>query len=178
MLGTVTATLVARWLEKESIYTMKISQFAGRTSHGRNVDILRSHHIQNLINREAPVFHPETGFDEILNVFMNSTYSTFPVVDNGNRVVGIIALRDLRPVLFNQDIAPLLVAADVMSENVFVLQPGETLEQALQKMDLDDAELLPVVDSRENMQFLGVVTRENILKRYRKENLLLTESRD
>lgn len=178
MLGTVTATFVARWLEKESIYTMKISQFAGRTSHGRNVDILRSHHIQNLINREAPVFHPETSFDQILNVFMNSTYSTFPVVDNGNRVVGIIALRDLRPVLFNQDIAPLLVAADVMSENVFVLQPGETLEQALQKMDLDDSELLPVVDAKESMQFLGVVTRESILKRYRKENLLMTESRD
>ncbi|HHJ53734.1 MAG TPA: chloride channel protein [Caldithrix abyssi] len=178
MLGTVTSTLIARWLEKESIYTMKISQFSHRTRDGRNVDILRTHHIENLILKDAPVVHPDTGFDELLNIFMNSNLTTFPVVDHKNKLVGIISLRDLRQVMFNRDLAPLLVAADVMSENVFVLQPHETLEEALHKMELDDAELLPVVNTPQDMRYLGVVTRDGIIKRYSKENLLLTSSRE
>jgi len=178
MLGTVTSTLIARWLEKESIYTMKISQFSHRTQDGRNVDILRTHHIENLIVKDAPVVHPDTSFDALLNVFMTSNYTTFPVVNGSGKLVGIIALRDLRPVLFNRDLAPLLVAADVMSENVFVLHPHETLEEALHKMELDDSELLPVVDPNHNMKYLGVVTRDGIIKRYSKENLLLTHTRE
>ncbi len=178
MLGTVTATLIAKWLETESIYTMKISQFSNRTDNGRNVDILQSHRINNLIQTDVPVIRAHTGFEEILNILMNSSLVTFPVLDDKDKLIGIISLRDLRPVLFNRDLAPLLVAADVMSENVFVLNPNDTMGDALHKMELDDSELLPVVDSPETMHFLGIVTRESILKRYTKENLLLADQRE
>jgi len=178
MLGTVTSTLIARWLEKESIYTMKISQFSHRTAGGRNMDILRAHHIHNLIIKDAPALYEYSSFDEVLNTLMSSNFSSFPVLNKNHRVIGIITLRDLRPVLFDRDMAPLLVAADIMSENVFVLKPDDSLAEALNKMEIDDYELLPVVDSPENMQYQGVVTRDSIIKRYRKENLLLTDSRD
>jgi CIC family chloride channel protein len=178
MLGTVTSTLVARWLKKDSIYTMKISLFSNRISGGRNLDILQTHHIKNLVINDAPAVKENTGFDHILDALMSSSYNSFPVIDHSNKVIGIIAMRDLRPVLFERDLAPLLLATDVMSENVFVLQETDTLGEALDKMELNDSELLPVVESKDSMQFKGIVTRESIVKQYRKESLLMTRQGD
>ncbi|MBN2424396.1 MAG: chloride channel protein [Calditrichaceae bacterium] len=178
MLGTVTSTLTARWMKKESIYTMKISLFSNRLEGGRNMDILQNHRINSLIRTDIPIIQESTGFDEILNDLMESSYSTFPVVNKKNHVTGIIALRDLRPVLFDRDVAPLLLATDIMSENIFVLHPQDTLADALRKMEMDDRDLLPVVDSREKMNYLGVVSKEQILDKYTKENFLLSDTGD
>ena len=65
-----------------------------------------------------------------------------------------------------------------MSENVFVLEQDSTLEEALQKMEIDDSELLPVVESTQTMRYLGMVAREDIWRRYSKESLLLTDNRE
>ncbi len=178
MLGTVTSTLTARWLLKESIYTMKISLFSNRTEGGRNLDVLQSHTINSLVHKDIPLIYESTTFDEILNQLMESSYSSFPVLGKNDRISGIIALRDMRPVLFDRDLAPLLLATDVMSENIFVLHPDDTLANGLRKMEMDDRELLPVVESKENMKFLGVVSKEQILDKYTKESFLLTETGD
>ena len=178
MLGTVTSTLVSRWLKKDSIYTMKISLFSNRTMNGRNQDILKIHRIQSIFNKEAPAILDKTNFDTILSTLMSSRYNSFPVVDSRNKVIGVIAMRDLRPVLFDRELAPLLLATDVMSENIFVAHPEENLGSALDKMEISDAEILPVVDSTENMDYQGVISRDDIIKQYRKESLLLTEQKD
>ena len=176
MLSTVTSTLIARWIEKNSIYTMKLSLFSRNVAGGRDIDILKTHKISKIIQTNVSVVYEYTGFDEILNLLMNSHDTSFPVLSKDNKLIGIIAMRDLRPLLFDRDLAPLLLATDIMSENVFVLTPEDTLAKALSKMELVDAELLPVVNSTEEMIYQGVVSREQIIKRYRKENLLLTES--
>jgi CBS domain-containing protein len=87
-------------------------------------------------------------------------------------------MRDIRPVLFDRELAPLLLATDVMSENIFVAHPQETLGSALDKMEISDSEMLPVVDTALDMNYVGVVSREDILKQYRKESLLLTDQKD
>jgi CIC family chloride channel protein len=109
---------------------------------------------------------------------MKSHYTTFPVLDKNNRVRGTISLRELRPVLFDRSVAPLLLATDIMSENVFVLTKDNTLEEALQKMEIDDSELLPVVESQETMKYLGMVAREDIWRLYSKESLFSTENKE
>jgi CIC family chloride channel protein len=178
MLGTVAAVIVAKTLEEESIYTMKISSFSSKTVGGKNVDILRSHKIANLILTDVPIVYEYTPFEEILNIFMKSHYTTFPVLDKENRVRGTISLRELRPVLFDRSIAPLLLATDIMSENIFVLEKDNTLEEALQKMEIDDSDLLPVVESTETMRYIGMVAREDIWRRYSKESLFMAENKE
>ncbi len=174
MLGTVASTLVARWLKKDSIYTMKISLISHRVSGGRNLDLLQTRRIRSLVRQDAPVIRDTTGFSEILNLLMQSNYTSFPVTGKDNRVIGIITMRDLRPVLFDRELAPLLLATDVMSENIFVLKADDTLGNALNKLEIGDYELLPVVDDLNNMRYQGVVTKDDIIRKYTKESLLLT----
>jgi len=175
MLGTISSTLIARWIEKESIYTMKLSLFTSRIEHGVNIDILQKMKIKSLINADAPFIRANTSFNEVLNIFINSKNTTFPVIDHNDKLIGIITMRDIRPLLQDRDLAPLLLAMDIMSENVFVLQPEDSFDQALRKMEIDDNELLPVVSDTKSMRYLGVVTKDHILKQYTKKDLIMTQ---
>ncbi|RMH63962.1 MAG: chloride channel protein [Calditrichaeota bacterium] len=175
MVGTVAATITARGLLKESIYTMRLSHISKRVLAGRNRDVLENKVIEPYINTNAEVFYEHTPVEEIIKTMMESSRSTFPVLNRFKQVVGIITMRDLRPIIFDRDVAPLLVATDIMSENIFVLEPGNTLGEALRKMEIDDYELLPVVESEKTMQFMGTISRDEILRRYTKENLLEME---
>ena len=176
MLGAVASTLVANWIEHRSIYTMKLSFLSERIEHGWNMELLQKINITALIRKDADIIRDKTGFNQILDIFMKSRYTTFPVLNDQNKVVGVITLRDLRPILREQQLASFLLAVDIMNENFFVLEPENTLAEALKKMEMDDFELLPVVESQNNMQFLGVVTKDDILKRYLKKDLILTET--
>ncbi len=175
MLGTVSSTLIARWIEKESIYTMKLSLFTSRIEHGVNIDILQNMKIKSMINTDAPYIKANASFTEVLNIFINSKSTTFPVVDHNEKLIGIITMRDIRPLLQERDLAPLLLAMDIMSENVFVLQPDDSFDQALRKMEIDDNDSLPVVRDTKSMRYLGVVTKDQILKQYTKKDLILTQ---
>jgi len=175
MLGTVTATITARWILKDSIYTMRISQISKRVFGGRNKDVLERLTIGPFINKNPTVIYEHTPIEDIIKIMMQSSRSTFPVLNRARQVVGIITMRDLRPIIFEREVAPLLLATDIMSENVFVLEPQNSLGEALRKMEIDDYELLPVVESEKNMKFLGTISRDEINRRYTKENLLDNE---
>jgi len=175
MLGTVTSTFMARWIEPESIYTMKVSLFSNRVSGGRNIQILENTKITGLITRDAPVVYEDTGFNEMLSMLLAYEYNTFPVLNKKERITGLITLRDIRPILHDKDLAPLLVAADVMSETVFYLEQNDTMSDALRKMEIDDYELLPVVKQEKDLEYTGILTRDALMRHYTKRDLLQTE---
>jgi len=87
-------------------------------------------------------------------------------------------MRDIQPILFDRDLYPLLIARDVMSENVFVLTPEMTLEEAFLKVELGDYEMLPVVEDQASMKYFGMITQDDLLKIYRKEMLLMMDQDD
>lgn len=176
MLGAVSSTVIARWLEKESIYTMKISLFSSHLLHGRNLELMKNIKVASLIQKDADVIGAYTGLSQILDIFMKSNYTSFPVLDKNKKVIGIITLRDLRLILNDRQLEPFLIAMDIMSENVFILKPEDTINQAIQKMEIGDYELLPVVDSDNTLIYQGVVSKNQILKLYTKKDLFFMET--
>lgn len=176
MLGAVSSTVIARLLEKESIYTMKISLFSSHLLNGRNLELLQSIKVASIVQNDVDVIRATTGLSQILDIFMKSNYTSFPVLDKNQKVIGIITLRDLRLVLKDGQLEPFLIAMDIMSENVFVLKPDDTIDQAMQKMEIGDYELLPVVDSDDTLIYQGVLSQNQILKLYAKKDLFIMET--
>jgi len=121
------------------------------------------------------VVFEDTGFNELLSKLLAYEYNTFPVLNKNNQITGLITLRDIRPILHDKDLAPLLVASDVMSETVFYLEPHETMSDALRKLEIDDYELLPVVKSGNTLEYMGVLTRDTLMRHYTKKDLIQTE---
>jgi CBS-domain-containing membrane protein len=89
------------------------------------------------------------------------------VLNNKDELVGILSMRDLKNCLSDMDyLCELIVAAHIMSKNVYCLVPDDTLETAFEVFEGKHISTLPVVDSRNRKKVLGILKKSNaILKK-------------
>lgn len=85
-----------------------------------------------------------------------SGHSRFPVVDEWNRVIGVITSKDLLSASLEQTVDKL------MTRNPLTVQLQTSLASAAHLMVWEGIELLPVVDS--NRKLIGVISRKDVLK--------------
>jgi chloride channel protein, CIC family len=95
-----------------------------------------------------------TGLEELIVKAQESIYPHFVVLNNKDELVGILSMRDLKNCLSDMDcLCELIVAADIMSKNVYCLVPDDTLETAFEVFEGKHISPLPVVDSRSRKRF-------------------------
>lgn len=102
--------------------------------------------------------HPEDSVREAVSLMENYHISGVPIVDNDNKLVGIITNRDLRFVTnYDQPIK------DVMTKESLITAPvGTTLEGATEILKKHKVEKLPLVDSKGILK--GLITIKDIRK--------------
>lgn len=102
--------------------------------------------------------HPEDMITEALALMARYKISGVPIVDNTNRLVGILTNRDLRfETNFNQPIGNIMTR-----ENLVTASVGITLEDAAKILGKHRIEKLPLVDSNYKLQ--GLITIKDIEK--------------
>ncbi|MFP4071247.1 MAG: chloride channel protein [Desulfovibrionales bacterium] len=106
-----------------------------------------------------------TSFGAMTDIIANSNEFYFPVRDHGDDITGIVAVQDLRKVLYEDGLRDLLVAKDVAKRAV-LLVPDDDLYTALLKFVDTDYGQIPVVDPGDPRQILGLLSREDVFKAY------------
>jgi CIC family chloride channel protein len=106
-----------------------------------------------------------THFGALTDIIVNSNELCFPVRGAQDRITGILAVEDLRKVLYEDTLCELLVAGDVARKAV-LLRPDEDLYAALLKFVESDLAQLPVVDGEDPTKVLGMLAREDVFTAY------------
>lgn len=114
-------------------------------------------------HREIWTVQPDTSLREIMKLITTTTQQYFPVVSDG-KLTSIFSLNDLREVLYEEEIAGLVVAADLATGELVRVTPTDTLERALELLTLRGIDELPVVDPEQKL--LGMLTRRDIIAAY------------
>jgi CBS domain-containing protein len=71
----------------------------------------------------------------------------------------------VRQALIDHDIVDLLIAHDLIME-VPVIRESDPLSIAIQKLKQYDIENIPVVSSKSNDEFIGIITHRDIMESY------------
>ncbi|WP_159583195.1 CBS-HotDog domain-containing transcription factor SpxR [Streptococcus halichoeri] len=87
----------------------------------------------------------------------------FPVVNQANRVVGVVSMRDV------VDHPSTTAIKHVMSHNPIIARPNMSLANITQKMIFEDLNMLPVVDDAEHL--IGVITRRQAMENLQQSQL-------
>jgi CIC family chloride channel protein len=85
------------------------------------------------------------------------------VVLDQDRVAGVIAVAELRDLLGTDELPEAVIAEDVMATHFPTLAPGDSLYEALTRLERSKSDALPVVD--DDGAFLGVLTRAAVHER-------------
>ncbi len=176
MLGTIVATITARLIMRENIYTMKIALSGEYIFKGRNMTLLQSIPIRPHIQKRFEKISEDMPFPKILNLIRESDRSTFPVLTKDNKLIGMISLRNIRSYMFDEHVYPLLIAKDVVQEEFMTVHPDQSLADVLKLFDLTDAELLPVTERRNPRRLIGIIYKDELMRWYRKAPLFQQET--
>lgn len=172
MVSCILSTAVARYLSKDSIYTLKLNRRGVNLQFGREVSIMGSIKVEEVMNKKVVSILETASFKKILKVISSSTNSYFPVVNSKKSMVGFLSFPNMREVMFEEDLKGVVVAKDMASTEVVSLSPKNNLNEALEKFATTDEAQLPVVDDKKPDRVIGMLSRGDIISAYNKKVLM------
>ncbi len=110
-------------------------------------DVLRRTNISEVMDKEPPLIYASMHLGEILDIFSNSHYHNYPVVDKDKKVVGVISTESIRQSLPNIEAGNLICAYDIMEPvTKMKIDPDFSLSEADELFDKYNLDYLPVAD--------------------------------
>jgi len=165
-LTTGITSIVANLIENESIYTLKLTRRGLRIRQAPDIAVLERLRVQEALISEVDTVTANTPMREIVEIFSNSRYHEIPVVGENGAFIGMIHLRDIRAVLFDRSVYPLLIASDLRANEDVTLVPSDSLADALTKFSIEDVSELPVVAENDPEKLVGVLSRAQLMRCY------------
>ncbi|MFD5411988.1 CBS domain-containing protein [Streptomyces nojiriensis] len=125
--------------------------------------------VGDLMTDEVVAVVSATSFKDVAKLLAQHDISGLPVVDDEDRVVGVVSESDLlirqgTPVAPHSEASPLaeVTAGEVMSTPAVTVHAEETAADAARLMTRRNVERLPVVDEEDRL--VGIVTRRDLLR--------------
>ncbi|HAS55531.1 MAG TPA: hypothetical protein DCS42_16045 [Nitrospiraceae bacterium] len=171
MFASIIGTLVAKRLKADSIDTEELTQKGIRIHAGREVAIMSSVKVKDVLHGDIPTVHEHTTLYELIELMIEKERYHIPVINEKDEMVGIVSIQDVRPVMFDEDIKRIVRAVDIATEKVITLGPYDNLNTAMEKFSLKDIDEIPVVDVLYPRKVIGMVSRRDVISAYNKEVL-------
>ena len=174
MAAGMVASTFAQWLHPESIYTLKLSRRGIRFAQGRDMDIMQTVQVEEVMNKAPITVHNEQSVADLFAAFQETHLGGFPVLNNNNELYGIVTMQDMERTI--QDMERTLHRKDVNLRDLKIWDvatpspvtvfPDEPIWSAIRKMAPRDLARLPVVARSNPKQFVGLISRSDIVRAY------------
>ena len=172
MAACIIASLVHKTILSGSIYTLSLARKGIDIAAGREVGILSSLWVRDVMDTHAARIYANTPYDVILKQCLSASCNYLYVVNKAGCLEGVISFSDLREFVFEENFRHLVVAKDIYNPHVVFVDMEDTLSAALNKFSFIDMEQLPVVNQVNGDKILkGVITQSHVLNAYRNEML-------
>jgi len=167
MATVVTSLVIAERLMKDSIYTLKLSRRGIRFQRGRDVDIMESVSVDEVMVKEPITVSTDIPITVLAEKFIETGRHGFPVFDKSGQLFGVVSLEDYRNAVSDgKEDAGNLTVGEITTRDVITVYPDETVGTALRRMAPRDISRLPVVSRDNPRELLGMVRRNDIVRAY------------
>ena len=124
-------------------------------------DILRKTNVSTLIDRNPPYIHETVPLNSILDIFSQSSYHTYPVVDKAMKLKGVITIESIRKSFAHSEVGNLVIAHDIMEPAITrKISPDTSLMEAEEVIDRYGVDYLPIVDAKSVL--VGFIEKKTI----------------
>jgi CIC family chloride channel protein len=158
MLACVSAFYTARSVSPESVYSR---QLRGNNTHAETPLFLL--HVRDLMKKDPLCVMETSGFAQIATTLASHTFKHLYVIDAHRRFLGAIALQDLKPFLHETDLPQVVIALDLMHDDVPVLTSDASLKESLEVFGKHDGERLPIIDNPHDRRLVGSLAKTDVL---------------
>ena len=168
MLACIIATIASGQLLRDSIYTLKLARRGVDLKQGKEVNVLKSMFVKDVMNVNVETIPEALPLEKMAEQISKSKFNSFPVLDEQNRLIGILSFNDYCEAIYDEDLKDLVVAKDLATTELVTVSLNDNLYTALEKISSKDYAVLPVVAAEDSARLEGVVSRRDIIGAYNK----------
>lgn len=172
MIVSVCSYLTVRIFDSNNIYAIRLAQRGELITHHKDQAVLTILKVADVIERDFMTISPDMDLGALTSVVAKTRRNIFPVVDAGNRLVGILYLDDVRHIMFRQELYHRYSVAVLMRNVPERLSVEEPMESVMRKFEETGAWNLPVEDV--TGEYIGFISKSAIFTAYRKTLLEFT----
>jgi len=175
ILVAVLATLVSRTFLRHSFYTAELAERGALLRPGTDKRILSDLHASEMLDPDPVKIEAGKTLEDLARLLPVTKRNHFAVVDENDRLLGMLDLTQLRGVIFDEFVRKVTPVDTVMDTNVPRIGASDSLLDAMKVFETRGAWVLPVVDDQG--RFLGTLSKSTLFDRYRNELILQTSDR-
>lgn len=167
MTAVVVAAVLARFLSRESVYSLKLRRRGILLRESRATPILADVPVSHAMYTAVAAVPAEEPAVTLLSLFgRNGNDPALPVVDGYGYLVGIVTSTDAeRAVESGLELANVSIG-DVATKDPIVVFPDQSLDDAVARMSAQSFRQLPVVSRADPRVLLGLLRRSDVLRAY------------
>ncbi len=165
MIVSVFSYLTIMLFEPHSIYSVRLAKKGELITHHKDKAVLTLMNIHSVVETDFERVSPDMDLNELVKVISQTKRNLFPVVDTNGDLLGIVALDDIRNIMFRQELYHRFKVERLMISPPARIGINDSMEEVMKKFDDTKAWNLPVVD--ENDKYQGFVSKSKIFNSYR-----------
>jgi CIC family chloride channel protein len=174
MIAVVIASMITRQFHGGSFFAWQLERRGHDLRDGFEVALLRNLKVRSVLSSGGELVTLGVGLPDIRSMLQKSEAGELFVINEDGVLFGTITLADMSEFAFDFELDQLITASDVARRHPPVLTACDDLETAMTIMRDNGEEYIAVVESRDNMQFLGCVREGRVMSAY---NRALVENR-
>jgi len=169
MIAVVISTIVARSLNRETIYTLKLIRSGIDIRRLEETRPMREITVGKVMTRNFPTVLPTMPIGELVTKLRRTGHHGFPVVDNDGNLFGCVSISDVEAAMtMSKGYSKSVTVGDIATKSVIVAYSDEYLHEVLVKLGARDVGRIPVVDRSNPKHLIGVLRRHDIVHAYTK----------
>ncbi len=157
---------VSKQLEKHSMDVKNLADTGDVFTSDKDKNILQSIDFLNLIHQQINTITLEKSFENVIEQFSISNQTIIPVLDEKQRLIGIIDFETVRPIIFNTYRMKFTTMHEVITQPMTIINHDEGLESIMEKFETTNQAVLLVL---KNGKFFGLLYKVAILEAYREQ---------
>jgi len=141
-------------------------------------DLIETYSVADVMDTEVPIIPAGLSLGEVIKIVSNTDSFYYPVVDNDKKLIGALTLDGIRKTFATQELNDWLVALDIMEPIIAKSAPDTVLSEAFERANRLGIEHLPIVASREDDRFVGVLNCRAVRRKLSAEVLSRQQKAD
>ncbi|TMU54864.1 chloride channel protein [Flagellimonas algicola] len=151
-----------------TIYTKELAKIGALLTHNKDQMVLGLMEMDDVIETNFKSVHPEMSLGQMLHESVSkSKRNIFPVLNENQKLMGIIVLDDIREFMFDKKLYDTVYVKNLMHappEHIFY--NSDNMKQVMRKFQDSGAWNLPVI---KDGKYVGFISKSKLLTAYRRK---------
>jgi CIC family chloride channel protein len=163
MIVAAISFFISKYFHPDSIYTTALARRGIKFRSEKEKYFIHQTTVYDLIEKDFECVKPNLTLRELIKKIPLTQRNLFPVVDENQRLVGIITLDDIREVMLNSEVYDIILAYEIMNTNFHSIEVTTDINKVMEIFEKKQIWNLAVTI---NGRYVGFISKSNIFNKF------------